>query len=82
VGPGFAVIGLPGLRDPIGDERLHRLSDIGVEVLEVVTAGPGSGQVTDVDGRLLETFSVAGRVATAVRPDNYVFGIASDIEEL
>jgi hypothetical protein len=82
VGPGFAVIGLPGIRDAIGDEGLNRLSDIGVEVLEVVAAGPGSGPVTDVDGLLLETFSVAGRETTAVRPDNYVFGIASDIEEL
>ena len=82
VGTGFAVIGLTGVRDAMGDEGINRLSDIGVEVLEVVAAGPRLGQVSDVDGLLLERFSLGGHVAMAVRPDNYIFGVASDMEEL
>ncbi len=40
------------------------------------------GQLADVDGVLLQRFSLAGHVALAVRPDNYIFGVASDMEEL
>jgi hypothetical protein len=62
-----------------GDGTLAALKAAGVCVVAIANRPGIDGAVADVDGTYRRWFAEYGCVATAVRPDFYVYGTAADV---
>jgi 3-(3-hydroxy-phenyl)propionate hydroxylase len=82
VGPGgVLLLADPRLRERLTPEITAFLAELGWPV--VALAGtPGEGQVVDTTGAYTAWLAGLGAVAVLVRPDLYLYGVASDAADL
>jgi 2-polyprenyl-6-methoxyphenol hydroxylase-like FAD-dependent oxidoreductase len=80
VGFGFQLVTAQPVEEALGAERIARLDELGAR--RVVIDGSGlPGRATDVDGTYGDYFALHGSDTLLGRPDFYVFGLASGIDE-
>lgn len=91
VGTGFVLASTTDPRVALGDDEHAFLQKIGAHVLHIVAAAPRSETVKgdddanaaiDVDNALLPHFAAAGHIAALIRPDHYLFGSATSVDEV
>ena len=70
-----------GLRDRLSQRHAALLADLGWKTVGLA-AEPGKGQVADTTGAYAEWFAALGAAAVLIRPDLYVYGCATDAEDL
>lgn len=82
VGPGgVLLLADPQLRGRLREQDAVLLADLGWKVVALATE-PAEGQVVDTTGAYTAWLSELGAVAVLVRPDLYLYGTASDAEDL
>lgn len=85
IGIGFLLIGPGDLRAALTDEDRAFLDGLGAKVVRLASReepDAGADAAFDIDGVLLPHFAETGHVASLLRPDHYVFGLASSTDEI
>ncbi len=81
MGPGALILRDASLAEALDAETVKQLTELGVVVVTVDSAGSTRADITavaDVDNHYANWFADLGATAALVRPDFYVFGSAAD----
>jgi len=78
---GVLLLADPQLRDRLRPEDTALLADLGWQVV-ALAAEPGAGQVVDTTGAYTAWLADLGAAAVLIRPDLYLYGAATDGEDL
>ncbi len=76
IGYGGQLISSRPLTDLLGPERLARLAELGVHVLQV--ADDDTAELVDLDSTYREFWAETGATTLLARADGYLFGVADD----
>jgi 2-polyprenyl-6-methoxyphenol hydroxylase-like FAD-dependent oxidoreductase len=77
---GLLLLADPDLRSGLGEAE-QLLADLGWKIATFATE-PGEGQLADITGAYATWFGELGAVAVLVRPDLYIYGAASNADDL
>ena len=78
---GLLLLGDPRLREGLRPEDSALLADLGWPVV-ALASDPGNGQVVDTSGAYTAWLTDLGARAVLVRPDFYLYGAATDADDL
>jgi 3-(3-hydroxy-phenyl)propionate hydroxylase len=78
---GVLLLADPRLRERLREQDTALLAGLGWKVV-ALAAEPGEGQVVDTTGAYTAWLDGLGAAAVLVRPDLYLYGAASDAEDL
>ncbi len=82
VGPGgVLLLANPQLRGRLRPEDTALLDDLGWQIV-AFAAEPAAGQVVDITGAYTAWLAELKAIAVLVRPDLYLYGAATDLEDL
>jgi 3-(3-hydroxy-phenyl)propionate hydroxylase len=82
VGPGgVLLLAGPRLRGSLSQRHASLLADLGWKITRLA-ADPGEAQIADTTGAYTAWLAELGAVAVLIRPDLYVYGCATDAEDL
>jgi hypothetical protein len=83
VGQGFSLLARGDLAQVLKEDQREFLASIGTHVLRLARGETtGGDSFVDLEGRYAAWFEQNGCEAVLVRPDFYVFGAASSLEEV